>query len=459
MNVRPRFSAVTWILFTLLLTHSPQIAAQDHFIPCFANIECPDSMRCNWGLCEDALAPSSGRLFQFSVYTIFDRTSSGLDSLNLRQSLQQRLVRALDTSGYFSSIAEVGSYPVTLGTLFETARRGSAYAVLAELMEFDGERGALRIRVFDAEMGEPLPDIETFIEFPLSTSSEVLAQWVNGTIERFSGRPGIVGAGISCVKKLAPGVKEVFTMEFGSGFPQPLTFDRSLALLPTWTPDGKVAYTSFRDGYPRLFVDGRPDPVAAYDGMNSGAEWSPDGRTIALTLSKDGGPDVYLLDGESGKVVRRLTQNQSVDTSPSFSPDGQRIVFVSDRDGTPQLFLMSTEGSEPTRLTRSGSYNSAPDWHPFGPYVIYNGRYGGSFQVFRIDVTTGETTQLTWGPGDCESPSWSPDGRLILFAWQKRDGSKDLYVMASDGSNVRAITDDGGPYSSPEWARGMKGDK
>ena len=281
---------------------------------------------------------------------------------------------------------------------------------------------------------------------------------MNSTIERFSGRPGIIGAGISCVKKLAPGVKEVFTLDFGSGAPQPLTFDRSLALLPTWTPDGKVAYTSYRDGYPRLFVDGRQEPIAAYDGMNSGAEWSPDGKTVALTLSKDGGPDVYLLDGESGKVLRRLTDNPAVDTSPSFSPDGKRIVFVSDRDGTPQLFLMTVDGSEQTRLTRSGTYNTAPDWHPFGPYVIYNGRYGGSFQVFRMNVTTGETTQLTWGPGDCESPSWSPDGRLILFAWHKRDGSRDLYVMASDGSNVRAITDDGGPFYSPEWARVKDGD-
>ena len=47
---------------------------------------------------------------------------------------------------------------------------------------------------------------------------------------------------------------------------------------------------------------------------------------------------------------------------------------------------------------------------------------------------------------------WASDGSLIVFS-STRDGDPDLYVMNSDGSNVRQVTDvdgyDGGPFFSP----------
>ena len=46
--------------------------------------------------------------------------------------------------------------------------------------------------------------------------------------------------------------------------------------------------------------------ISRRKGMNLGPAWSPDGKTMVVTLSKDGSPDLYLIDRE-GKIIRRLT--------------------------------------------------------------------------------------------------------------------------------------------------------
>ena len=44
---------------------------------------------------------------------------------------------------------------------------------------------------------------------------------------------------------------------------------------------------------------------------------------------KDGNSDIYTMDLDS-RIVERITDHSSIDTSPSFSPDGKFIAFNSD---------------------------------------------------------------------------------------------------------------------------------
>jgi TolB protein len=93
-------------------------------------------------------------------------------------------------------------------------------------------------------------------------------------------------------------------------------------------------------GYPYLYrlfpFEKRPvQLLAGYLGINSSPAWSPDGRLLALTLSKDGNPEIYLLTLETGNL-RRLTTFAGIDTEPTWSPTGREIAFVSDRSGSAQ---------------------------------------------------------------------------------------------------------------------------
>ena len=48
-----------------------------------------------------------------------------------------------------------------------------------------------------------------------------------------------------------------------------------------------------------------------------------------MSFAKDGNSDIFTMDLET-RVVERITEHSSIDTSPSFSPDGKYICFNSD---------------------------------------------------------------------------------------------------------------------------------
>ena len=57
-----------------------------------------------------------------------------------------------------------------------------------------------------------------------------------------------------------------------------------------------------------------------------------------MSFAKDGNSDIYTMDLET-RVVERITDHSSIDTSPSFSPDGKFVAFNSDRRDTNKFML------------------------------------------------------------------------------------------------------------------------
>src|SRR5439155_446622 len=115
-------------------------------------------------------------------------------------------------------------------------------------------------------------------------------------------------------------------------------------------PDGRnVAYVSFENKKPVVYVhslvDGKRSVIANFRGSNSAPAWSPDGRRLAVTLSREGGSQIFLLNAD-GSGLRRLTSSAAIDTEPRFSGDGQWIYFTSDRGGSPQIYRMPAAGGE-----------------------------------------------------------------------------------------------------------------
>jgi len=168
--------------------------------------------------------------------------------------------------------------------------------------------------------------------------------------------------------------------------------------------------------------------------MNTGASFSPDGSQIALTLSKDGNPEIYIIKASDGTVVRRITNNKAIDTSPAWSPDGSRIAFVSDREGGPQIFVVSASGGEAKRLSFNGSYNTTPTWSPKkGANIIaYTTRDGGTYDIVTLDLDSKKMVRVTQNEGSNEEPSFSPNGRVIAFA--RSGGGSGVYIANADGT-------------------------
>ena len=63
-----------------------------------------------------------------------------------------------------------------------------------------------------------------------------------------------------------------------------------------------------------------------------------------MSFAKDGKSDIYTMNLEN-RLVERITNHPSIDTSPSYSPDGKYITFNSDEVVITNLCHRKNDGS------------------------------------------------------------------------------------------------------------------
>lgn len=365
-----------------------------------------------------------------------------------------------------AEVQEIQSKDLTLSSLFEVLDPRSYLADLAaEGMNIEkdpwlqvgaqgvtkcqiagaGGRVKLECRLFEtAQSAKPV-----LAESYTGSASEVRSlvhKWVNKVIGHFTGQEGVFGTQLLFSRKTGPNVKHIFTADWAGGNVGRVTRNNAINLLPAFGPGGSIYYTSFVEGFPYLYRTGQRKPVLSYPGLNMGATFH--GGKMAVVLSKDGNPEIYLGNAD-GSGLRRITSSGSIDVSPSFSPDGSKIAFVSDRHGSPQIFVMGTGGGGAKRVTYRGSYNQTPNWcpRPGSNLIAFTGREGGTYDVFTVDAGSGQIRRLTQNQGRNMDPAFSPDCRNVAF-WSSRGG---VHVSNPEGLN-QILTVKGGA-DTIRWSR------
>lgn len=248
----------------------------------------------------------------------------------------------------------------------------------------------------------------------------------------------------------------------GSGLTN-LTRNPAVDSQPAWSPDGRrIAFTSTRDGNEEIYVmqaDGsRQTRLTANSSPDSSPGWSPDGRELTFVGSPDIDYEVYAMSAD-GSRQRNLTKSPAQEEEPAWSPGGRRIAFISDRfdpDGAADIFTMRTDGSEQRRLTKTAdSAGSAPDWSPEGLRLAYedtDGVFDGNSQIFVMNADGSNPRNVSRndiGGGDGQ-PAWSPDGRRIAFQ-ALRGESFQIYTMSSNGSGQRPLIASDANQDDPDW--------
>lgn len=271
---------------------------------------------------------------------------------------------------------------------------------------------------------------------------------------QFTGEPGIADTRIAFIAQEGRD-KELWVMDADGAGAHAVTHDGSLALLPAWSPDGSLLlFSSYRGGKgPQLWVTApesrKPFLVSGRPGLNSGGAYSPDGRSIACTLSQDGNAEIYRLDARGGSP-ERLTTHRAIDTAPCWAPTGREIAFTSDRTGTPQVYVMDADGGNVRRLVYDVNYTDSPAWSPKGDRIAFVSRTDSGFDIWVCRPDGSGAAQVVSG-GANENPHWSPDGRHLVFA-SDRDGTRGLYVSDLDGGTPRKLDTAGHKSLSPAWS-------
>lgn len=313
-----------------------------------------------------------------------------------------------------------------------------AYGVMKYKVTSTGSKLEIDFKLYEVSKGTTASLSRTY-KGSKDDLRDFVHAWCNEVVKFYTGEDGFFGSKIAFVVK-KKGQSTVMAMDFDGNGVHSLTRNKSINMLPAWSPSGgQVAFTSYMRNNPDLYVvgagGGRPKKLSTRKGMNTGASWSPDGKKLAVTLSKDGNPEIYVISASDGKVIKRITNDKAIDTGPAFSPDGSEIAFVSDREGSPQIYVVSASGGKAKKVSKNGTYNTTPTWSPKkGTRVLaYTTRDGGNFDIVTLDLDSGTMTRITQDEGNNEEPSFSPNGRVVAFA-STRKGGAGIYLANSDGT-------------------------
>ena len=170
---------------------------------------------------------------------------------------------------------------------------------------------------------------------------------------------------------------------------------------------------------------------------NAEATQSKNGKVV-FTSFREGDLDIYTMNSD-GREVKRLTRQKGYDGGPFFSADGKMIVYrayhpkdkkeleeyeenLSKRQivgGRLELFVMESDGSHQKQVTRNGASNFCPFFHPEGKKIIFSSNLhqpeGREFSLYLIQVDGMGLERITFHPGFDSFPMFSPDGKRLVF--------------------------------------------
>jgi TolB protein len=195
---------------------------------------------------------------------------------------------------------------------------------------------------------------------------------------------------------------------------------------PAWVTKDLLAYTVYTvtpptedsDIYAYSFIEGKQRILVRQTGSQDYANVSPDGQQVAymssVTTTVSGlgttiTQQLWIASLRTGKV-EQLIPGGSRDTRPAWSPDGKKIAFSSDREGGPDIWLVEVDTKKLAKVTSGAGEKTDPCWSPDGRQILFVSTASGRRELEIVELETGHTRQIRpFGNKNVEirDPAWS----------------------------------------------------
>lgn len=219
---------------------------------------------------------------------------------------------------------------------------------------------------------------------------------------------------------------------------------------PRWAPDqNRLAFISNGQIHVLWLDSGRSSQLGQLSQRPGNLTWSPDGKWLAFTMftPKQIKPPVTL----PGKPDNADWAKAPVYIdSKQYRVDGAGYI----KPGYQHIYIIPAEGGSAIQLTQGDfNHNGSLSWtkDSAGLYFSAN-RYDNwqsqpvNSEIFKLTLADRTLSQLTDRNGPDSQPLLSPDGKLIAFVGfddrKLAHQANRLYVMNTDGSNIRNLTED-----------------
>lgn len=224
--------------------------------------------------------------------------------------------------------------------------------------------------------------------------------------------------------------------------------------------NGALAYT---DGQSIVMVDTDgtkhtvPSPA---DGTAWHLAWSPDGHHLAVAVFDDPGRSLWIMRSD-GSDAFQVADADNVGR-PSWTSDGARLTYTLERSGRTEVHVANADGSDDHVVLGQdapGTYAVfSSTFSPDGTQILFDAGTDSGYDIFVMGSDGSDVRQITH-IGTDYNPSWSPDGTQIVFTRQEGASESDIFVMNADGSNVRRLTEDGPTFTNLDAAYSPDGSK
>ncbi|MGE5225825.1 MAG: TolB family protein [Planctomycetaceae bacterium] len=258
--------------------------------------------------------------------------------------------------------------------------------------------------------------------------------------------PGRSGAIVFAAAKPLDAPRGLFRVDAdGSGLARVLPKATWEDMAAAWSPDGTtLAFTSDRGGSRDIwsFVPGSGEqPVQLTDTPKRQEwlpTWSPDGR-LAFLSERARRTTIDVLDPATGARTSILSARALYGVE--WSPRGSRIAYAIDRGGAVAIGAVHPDGSGRARWSGGLAHAVVYDWRPDARWVVFQGDAGGRRALFEIAAGgTHRIRRLTHsGPGEIDQHAvYAPGGTKVAFVRTTAKGD-ELWLVRADGAHERRL--------------------
>jgi serine/threonine protein kinase len=298
-----------------------------------------------------------------------------------------------------------------------------------------------------------------------NTKTTEIANWSSAPGELFSNASFSPDGKLIAFSSTKSGTKNIWVTQGGTSEPIQVTNDGFANKDPIWSPKGdELAYFSQRgntaDGRTNSTgiwrvsaLGGTPRSVGSIsDGSSQLRRWSTTGRIYYQTNTT-----LQSLDIASGssQTITSFAADLGRLVWVNISPDEKTIAYVVQKDGAWQLFTSDPANASPAKIT-SGTTNIEPAvaWLPEKKRFYYSAAVDGVVQVFAV---SGSATpiRITSSESDSMVVDSAADGLSIIVSSAKEESSlwRVNVTDAQEAPVSRSVNAELWPTAAPDNER------
>jgi TolB protein len=219
--------------------------------------------------------------------------------------------------------------------------------------------------------------------------------------------------------------------------------------------DSQIAFLSTRGGrFKDVYVMGADGEevrrVTDANTLNLSPSWAPGAKALVLTSYRNGNPDLFTVPMPRGGWSK-LSSLRGLNLGGRWSPDGRNLAVTIEFDGNPEIALLNADGSLQRRLTDHWAVDVSASWSPDGSQLVFCSDRSGAPQIYIMNTDGSGVHRVSTAGSFNTSPSWSPKGDRIAYA-SRTGGRFQIFTVKIDGTDTRQVTTGAGSNEDPTWS-------